>query len=284
MTNSDGFSDQVISANVAFYKQTSARYDQYESCAKENAYQAMLEEDLDQMGVRLASGSVHCLDCGGGSGNLTLKMLKRNWQVTVVDVSPDMLDISKAKTKAAGYEAEFVNDSVEHFLSSSSQRYDVVTFSSVLHHLYSPEDVVKQVATKIKPGGFFYSNFDPAFPSSRLLATCFYNFDTILAKILFDRDDILPGIMRRFQKLTSIRDETYGRAIASAGDLAEYHARKGLDDQSIADILRGLGFAVTLKRYPVGRTRLAMRFNRHLHALLCFKILARRELNHSEVT
>jgi 2-polyprenyl-3-methyl-5-hydroxy-6-metoxy-1,4-benzoquinol methylase len=276
MIDGRGGSEAVISANVAFYKEIAAKYDQYESCAKEDFYQQMLEEDLDKMRLQLPARSIECLDCGGGSGNLTLKMLKRGWRVTVVDVSPEMLEISKAKVQAHGYVAEFVNDSVEHFLSSCLQNYDVVTFSSVLHHLYSPQEVVKEVASRIKPGGFFYSNFDPASPSSRLFATWFYNFDTILAKILMDRRDFLPGIVRRFRKLTNARDEAHGRVVVSAGDLAEYHARNGLDDKSLADTLRGLGFSVSVERYPVGRTKLALWCNRYLRALSSFKMLARR--------
>lgn len=277
MTDSRGISDEVISANIAFYREIAAKYDQYESCAMEDFYQRMLEEDLDKMREQLATGSVRCLDCGGGSGNLTLKMLKRGWHVTVVDVSPEMLEISREKIQSHGYVAEFVNDSVEHFLSSCSQNYDIVAFSSVLHHLYSPQYVVKEVALRIKPGGFFYSNFDPAFPSSRLLTACFSNFDTIVAKILMDRKDVLPGIIRRIRKFTNASDKAHGRVVVSAGDLAEYHARKGLDDRSLADTLRGLGFSVSVERYPVGRTKLALWCNRHLHALSNFKMLARRE-------
>jgi 2-polyprenyl-3-methyl-5-hydroxy-6-metoxy-1,4-benzoquinol methylase len=277
MTGGRGIGDEVISANVSFYREIASRYDQYESCAVEDFYQRMLDEDLDLMCGQLDCKSVRCLDCGGGSGNLTLKMLRRGWHVTVVDVSPEMLEISRAKVEANGYEAEFVNNSVEHFLASCSQSYDVATFSSVLHHLYSPKDVVKEVASRIKPGGFFYSNFDPAFPSSRLLATCFSNFDTILAKILLDRQDLLPGIFRRFRKLTNTKDASHSRVVESAGDLAEYHARKGLDDRSLADTLRGLGFSVEVVRYPVGRTKFALWCNRHLQAVRSFKMLARRE-------
>jgi ubiquinone/menaquinone biosynthesis C-methylase UbiE len=276
MTGGGSIGDEVISANVAFYREVASKYDQYESCTKEDFYQRMLEEDLDQMRGQLDAGGVRCLDCGGGSGNLTLKLLKRGWHVTVVDVSPEMLEISRAKIQALGYVADFVNDSVEHFLSSCSQNYDVVTFSSVLHHLYSPQDVVKEVARRIRPGGFFYSNFDPAIPSSRLLATCFSNFDTILAKILLDRQDLIPGIFRRIRKLTNALDTAHGRVVVSAGDLAEYHAKKGLDDGSLAETLRGLGFTVRVEHYPVGRTKLALWCNRHLHALGSFKILARR--------
>jgi len=277
MTGSGDISEEVISANVAFYREIAAKYDQYESCAMDDFYQRMLEDDLDKLRGQFATDSVRCLDCGGGSGNLTLKMLKRGWHVTVVDVSPDMLKISRAKVEANSYEAEFVNDSVEHFLASCSQNYDVVAFSSVLHHLYSPLEVVKKVALRVKPGGFFYSNFDPAIPSSRLLAACFYNFDTILAKILLDQRDFLPGIFRRFRKLTNGRDQAHGRVVVNAGDLAEYHARKGLDDSSIADALRELEFSVNVEHYPVGRTKLALWCNRHLQALRGFKILARRE-------
>jgi len=63
----------------------------------------------------------------------------------------------------------------------------------------------------------------------------------------------------------------------SAGDLAEYHARTGLDDRSLGDALRGLGFSVSVEHYPVGRTKLALWCNRQLHALRRFKIVARRE-------
>ena len=280
MQSPESMGSQVISANVAFYKEIAKKYDQYESCASEEFYQRMLESDLHKMKALLPPGRIRCLDRGGGSGNLTIKMLNRGWIVTVVDVSPDMLEVSRAKVSAAGYTAEFVNDSIEHFLSSSQDTFDVVAFSSVLHHLYSPQDVVKEVAPRIKPGGFFYSNFDPVPPSSRLLASCFYNLDTILANILHDREDFFPGIVRRFRKLTLARHADHERAVASPGDLAEYHARTGLDDRSIAEVLEQHGFLISRQRYPVGRTKLMLGANRKLRALLSFKIMAQRNDAH----
>lgn len=268
--------EQVISANVEFYKEIAGKYDQYESCASEEYFQQMLESDVDEMQSLLAREHIQCLDCGGGSGNLTLKMLKRGWAVTVVDVSPDMLEVSRSKISAKGYRAEFVNDSIEHFLASTRNVFDVAAFSSVLHHLYSPPEVVTEVAQRVKPGGFFYSNFDPVLPASRFLATCFYNLDTITAKVLRDRKDLLPGVKRRFRKLFLAQDAAHGRAIASPGNLAEYHARKGLDDLSIAEALEQQGFLVSRERYPVARTNLMLWANKRLRALLSFKILARR--------
>jgi SAM-dependent methyltransferase len=187
-----------------------------------------------------------------------------------------MLEVSKAKIKANGYAAEFVNDSIENFLSRNHDLFTVITFSSVLHHLYSPLEVVREVAAHVEPGGFFYSNFDPVLPSSRLLATCFYNLDTMLAKAFRDQKDLLPGIMRRIRKWKRKPDDAHNRIVASPGDLAEYHARSGLDDRLIVEVFEQQGFQVSRKRYPVGRTKPMLWGNRWLRAMLNFRIMSQR--------
>ncbi len=278
MQSAEPIRDEVISANIAFYRDIAEKYDQYESCASEKYYQQMLDADLDKMQIQLPAGSIHCLDCGGGSGNLTLKLLKRGWKVTVVDVSPHMLELSKAKVRASGYCAEFVNDSIENYLSCNDHFFSMITFSSVLHHLYSPVSVIKEVAMNVRPGGFFYSNFDPVRPSSRFLETCFYNVDTILAKALRDRKDLFPGVLRRIRKFRLTPDPAHSRAVGSPGDLAEYHARTGLDERLIVETLEQQGFVVNLEHYPVGRTKPMLWGNRWLRAMLNFKIVSQRKI------
>jgi 2-polyprenyl-3-methyl-5-hydroxy-6-metoxy-1,4-benzoquinol methylase len=270
--------DQVILANQEFYRQIAGKYDQYEYCASDPFFQNVIEQDLEIIKRKLPSRSepIRCLDCGGGTGNVTLKMLRRGWQVTVVDVSADMLNILRTKVVRSGLIATFVHDSVENFLSSSQETFDVISFSSVLHHLYSPLNVVASAATSVRPGGFFYSIFDPVPPSSKSAAACFSALDTILAKIIYDRDDFLPGLRRRLRKLRTPRDSTHGRAVVSAGDLAEYHARHGIDDDSLAETLAKLSFNVERRRYAVGRTPLMRSVNSFARVLLNFRILAQR--------
>ncbi len=269
--------EEVISANVEFYKEMARKYDTYEACASEMNFQRMLELDVSRMEALLPRTKIRCLDCGGGSGNLTLKMLARGWDVTIVDVSADMLEVSRSKINSGGFHAEFVNDSIEHYLTASDGAFDVITFSSVLHHIYSPLTVVSEIAARVKPGGLFYSNFDPVLPSSRFLTSCFYSLDTVFAKALYDRGDFLPGIGRRLRKLSIAEDSSHSRAIASPGDLAEYHARKGLDDNSLVRVLERQGFDVNEERYPAARTKLMSWLNHHLRLVLNFKILALRK-------
>jgi 2-polyprenyl-3-methyl-5-hydroxy-6-metoxy-1,4-benzoquinol methylase len=270
--------EEIIRANRQFYKEIAAKYDHYESCASDPFFQKHLEDDLEIIAAspRTRSGPMQCLDCGGGTGNLTLKMLRRGWDVVVVDVSDDMLCILRSKVAAAGRRATFINDSVENFFSDSTQRFDLIAFSSVLHHLFSPLSVVKDAGSRIYPGGFFYSTFDPVPPSSQLAATYFGAIDTLLAKLTHDPADLLPGVSRRLRKLCVAPDSRHGRAVLSAGDLAEYHARKGIDDRLIAEVLELAGFVVEKKQYPVGRTRIMRWLNSRLQALLNFRILARR--------
>src|SRR5260221_1197958 len=169
-SSAETLQDQVIVANKEFYKQIARKYDDYEACASDAFFQRWIEDDLKIVEHKLPKrgDAVRCLDCGGGTGNVTLKMLRRGWRVTVVDVSADMLAILERKVRFAGSSATFLNQSVESFFSRSEETFDLISFSSVLHHLYSPLNTIKAAAERISPQGFFYSSFDPVLPPPNL--------------------------------------------------------------------------------------------------------------------
>ena len=270
---------KVIAANVDFYRQFADKYDSYETYLFDPALQQSLEEDVYKIGSRFAllDRAPSCLECGGGTGNLTLKMCQRGWAVTVVDVSEKMLGLLQQKAQARGYSPKLILSPIEQFLDATHEDYDLVAFSSVLHHLYSYASVVERSLKRLRPGGVFYSNYDPLAPKSPFFAHLFDSFDTTLAKTLYDPADILPGIGRRFRKLFSRGDPEFRRAIVSAGDLAEFHARTGMDDQQILQILHKNGLSIVEhKRFATGRTRFTRLLNEHLRLLESFKIIARR--------
>src|ERR1700737_5086009 len=109
--------NEVILANQEFYKQIAQKYDNYEACVSDALFQRWIEDDLKLVERKLPKrgGAVHCLDCGGGTGNVHLKMLRRGWGVTVVDVSADMLAILERKVHSARASATFLNASIESF-------------------------------------------------------------------------------------------------------------------------------------------------------------------------
>jgi ubiquinone/menaquinone biosynthesis C-methylase UbiE len=275
---------KVIEANVTFYLQMAEKYDTYEPYLFDPALQQSLEDDLDKIGSHFArlDRSPSCLECGGGTGNLTLKMCERGWAVTVVDVSEKMLGLLRQKGQVRGYSPKLILSPIEQFLDATHEDYDLVAFSSVLHHLYSYVSVVERSLKKLAPGGVFYSNYDPLAPKNPFFAHLFDSFDTTLAKTLYDPADILPGIGRRLRKLFSRSDPEFSRAIVSAGDLAEFHARTGMDDQKILQILQKNGFSIVQhQRFATGRTTLTRSLNQRLRLLESFKIMAR--LNSHEI-
>ena len=270
---------KVIKANVVFYLQMAEKYDTYETYLFDPALQQSLEDDLDKIGSHLAllGRTPSCLECGGGTGNLTLKMCKRGWAVTVVDVSEKMLGLLRQKAQAHGYSPTLILSPIEGFLETAGESYDLVAFSSVLHHLYSYEPVVDRALKLLGLHGVFYSNYDPLAPRSPTIARLFDSFDTTIAKVLFDPADVLPGIRRRLRKVFSRKDSDFARAVASAGDLAEFHARTGVDDWKILRLLQANQISlIEHRRFATGRTNFTRQLNKRLRLLQSFKIIAQR--------
>jgi SAM-dependent methyltransferase len=275
-----GAEDRVIAANVEFYRRIADKYESYEPYLFDKVLQKGLQDDLDKIGSYFAplGRAPSCLECGGGTGNLTLKMCARGWNVTVVDISEHMLNLLTEKAHTKGYSPTVVQCPIERFLEESEEKFDLVTFSSVLHHLYSYQSVVEQAALHVRFGGLFYSNWDPVIPRSKFWARGFDSIEIAAAKFMLDRGDVLPGIWRRTQKLFRRHDSQFLRPVVSAGDLAEYHAKTGVDDEQIVCLLERKGFAIVAhERYPVGRTRAGQILNRRLRLLENFKIIARHE-------
>lgn len=270
---------RVIEANVTFYLQMAEKYDTYETYLFDPTLQQSLEADLDRIAphLDLLGRSPSCLECGGGTGNLTLKMCRRGWTVTVVDVSENMLGLLKEKARAQGYSPTLIHGSIEDYLQAAHEPYDMVAFSSVLHHLYSYQSVVERSLKRLRTGGVFYSNWDPLAPKSPFFGRLFDSFDTTIAKVLFDPADVLPGIRRRLRKLFSRTDAEFGRAVVSAGDLAEFHVRTGVDDSKILRLLQANHFSIIEHtRFATGRTKFTRLLNEYARLLESFKIIARR--------
>lgn len=271
---------KVIAANVDFYRQIAAKYDTSEGYLFDPLLQQRLEADLDKIGSYFVSlgRTPSCLECGGGTGNLTLKICARGWKVTVVDVSEEMLRSLRAKARAKAFSPTLVVAPIERFLVEARETYDLVAFSAVLHHLYCYASVVERAALHVCPGGFFYSNLDPVIPKRMLLTRFFDSADIALAKLFCDPGDVLPGVARRMRKVFLPRDVMFNRAVASPGDIAEYHARSGIDDIQMIDQLQRAGFLLLDHcRYPSGRTRAGRLVNRYLRLLELCKIIAQRE-------
>jgi ubiquinone/menaquinone biosynthesis C-methylase UbiE len=276
--NSSAPQSGVIAANVEMYRGLASRYDRCWTSVLGHDLNPALRQDLEKIVSSFSpdQGPFRCLDCGAGTGAVALAMLAHGWSVTAVDVSSEMLELMARKIAARGCTAALVNLSIEEFLSQPGPQYHLIGFHSVLHHIYDYSSVIDLAVDRLIPGGFLYTNVDPVISRHPVLTDTFDSLDTGVAKLLHEPSDFIPGAVRRLRKLTRSADPQFGRKVASVGDIAEFHARAGVNDSAIVRLIRAKGLQIVEhSRYPLARTRVTSYVNRILKLRQEFKIIAR---------
>lgn len=100
-------------------------------------------------GLELAS----VLDVPCGTGSISAPLLKRCGQLTLVDISSNMLAIAARNVSEADkHKVIFINkDIFDTDLPANS--YDLVICLGLLAHIGSPEQLLKKIISLVKPGG-----------------------------------------------------------------------------------------------------------------------------------
>ena len=153
----------VVEANRLFYAQTAYQYDSTECCVTDKWFQTILDNDIDRIVnfIDKAQTKIRVLDACGGSGNVALKLLRRNVHVTLVDVSPDLLRIYEKRCSDHDYTSAIVNSEIGEYLNNSKANFDLIVFSSALHHLEDIDGILSLAFHRLREGGFLFSIFDP---------------------------------------------------------------------------------------------------------------------------
>jgi ubiquinone/menaquinone biosynthesis C-methylase UbiE len=83
--------EKIAEANRAFYSRSAELYEATETWVCSPRCQAELESEMDRVLTVLGKPrtEIRALDACGGSGNISLKLLKRGAKVTPVDISPE---------------------------------------------------------------------------------------------------------------------------------------------------------------------------------------------------
>jgi len=271
---------RIAEANRRYYAQTAEQYERTETHLNDSTAQRSVEADLQAI-LRLsdrAPTSLQALDACGGSGNIALRLLRRGVPVTVADISPDLLGILRAKCEAAGLAPAIVCTEIGSFLAARPGAYDLITFSSALHHLENIVDVLGLAHTSLRPGGLVYTVLDPtARAEIGRAARVLLWLDYVAFKTLRQTSDLLPSIGRRLHR-------TFGHPTSAGtldgpylGTLAEYHVAKGIDDKALIGQLQSLGYEVIWhQRYTVARFGITRAMLRLLREHTSFKLLLRK--------
>ncbi|UAB69118.1 tRNA uridine 5-oxyacetic acid(34) methyltransferase CmoM [Vibrio sp. SCSIO 43132] len=95
------------------------------------------------------------LDAGGGLGQMSQKIAQRGHDVTLCDLSSEMLKLAREDIEKHGLLSQYqlVHSPVQEIEQHLTEKVDMVLFHAVMEWLGDPKTALEKVLEQIKPGG-----------------------------------------------------------------------------------------------------------------------------------
>ena len=107
---------------------------------------------LDDLGSEVPSLSI--LDVGCATGRLLNRLAAAGGRMLAgSDLAPRILEVARAKLMDRGVEADLRSADAESSLPWSTDSFDVVTLTGVLHHFFRPRAALAEIRRVLRPAG-----------------------------------------------------------------------------------------------------------------------------------
>ena len=183
------------------------------------------------------------LDCGCGTGYLALNLVKNGFKVDVIDISEEMIGITKKKIMEKfpdNQDTEYIIEDIDKYLTETTKKYDLICFSAVLHHIGDYFRTLEFASKKLNDGGIIYVADEPQLSRRRKHAGHRLVETLSSASIMGYRAFKNPKHALNF---VSNRLFKKGSAKIDVG-MAEFHAGTGLDDENIVEFFNKNKFTI----------------------------------------
>jgi len=107
----------------------------------------------------------HSLEVGCGRGSLSSYFADNGWETTLLDTSPEVLDIAKNIFSANGHHARFTVGDANH-LPFDKKEFDVVSSIGLLEHFEDSSMTIREQWRVLKPGGWLFAYIVPERPDN----------------------------------------------------------------------------------------------------------------------
>ena len=119
--------------------------------------QVIVWEDIETiMGLfKQNNEPLSILDAGGGLAQLSQKLAKQGHQITLCDISSEMLKLAEDEITRNGLRDSFtfIHSPVQLLDTHIEQKFDFIMFHAVLEWLAEPQDALDALMAHLKPGG-----------------------------------------------------------------------------------------------------------------------------------
>ena len=144
----------------------------------------LIQEDFDlYLTPHLPQQNCRVLDVGCGDGIFSLRLGAAGHQLTLTDISSDMLEAAKARAGAEGIPENqllFCHGPLQQVLPGMSNDYDLVIAHALLEWVDNPAEALAMIAAKVRPGGY--------------LSLAFYNANGLIYR------NLLQGNFKKLKK------------------------------------------------------------------------------------
>ena len=153
-----------------------------------------------------------------------------------------MVALWEQKARARGFDPQSEVSTLEDFFAADSRAWDLIVFSSVLHHLEAPASLLRSAAAHLAPGGFIVTVFDPLELSraGRWLRRLDY-----VCWVLVESPGRVPELVARRLRSRPAPEGQHAED-EHLGALAELHAMSGLRDDDLVRALRDSGLELVV--------------------------------------
>jgi len=180
----DPFSEDYIKSQLQIYRDLSGTTGEY-SCSNEitnhdfapyrynpfpycTGSSKLVGEMLGSYGfaikaMNLKPGS-KIVEFGTGWGNITYQLAMSGYNVTAVDVSPELLRLLRERIEGHNGKAVFVQSDMCEFAQSCTEEYDAALFTESFHHCINHVELIRQLS-RIVPSGIIAFVREPIFPA-----------------------------------------------------------------------------------------------------------------------
>ena len=128
------------------------------------SHQEFLEKNVQEILTRLGRDDIKIIDIGCGTGILTKIIYKRtkNSKIFCLDISEKMLLRLKNQLNPGDVKrSKFIcGDALEYF-KKTDERFDLITVSGALHHIFDYLDVIDASSKRLNEKGIFFMAGEP---------------------------------------------------------------------------------------------------------------------------
>lgn len=196
---------------------------------------ARLQRTINKAVNLLPDNNSNILDVGCGTGYLFLEFLRRGFDVTGIDISPELVAVLKDKIPPElKPKANLVNADAIEYLKQKQETFSLISISAFLHHLFDYEAVLRAACYALQKKGIILIFFEPLKQPIKSNIRYFFH------KLLKGVDERIYNLTMFLQNISTLNEKYI---------YSDYQRRfGGLEIKSICNILKSENMKILSKK------------------------------------